>query len=147
MRKSTLLILFIALLAGAKAQTTEEEMKWCQKGYPDHINKGEDIKIGYRVDDGYSDTINNCHIWIKYLVKISSNQNAAIIFCQKDLSTLETRYACIPQFNSDMETVRRPCMTAFFNMFVSSIGTDADRANVAFLLKSIEKSVSKERLK
>jgi hypothetical protein len=84
-RITTLLILSLLSLTSLRAQTTEEEYRYMQQGVADVINKGVDIKAGYKLWPGtqiqYSPTV---AISEKYLVRMADNSIAGIILIKID---------------------------------------------------------------
>lgn len=111
MKKILVSLLVMTIALKMNAQTTIEEYNYVTKGYKDQIEKGLDMKKGYKIWDlGFSNTQDR-KTELKMLVRIKDTLNpvaAYMIIYQLGNSTKE--YICVPHPRSDKEV-----MTAYWN--------------------------------
>lgn len=97
----------ICIFQIAQSQTTWEEYNYATKGYKDAIEKGEDIKKGYRVQDIMNKRINwqnneYTTAWLKALYRTATNKIAAYIVVYQLRDKRDNReYFCIPNPDSE----------------------------------------------
>jgi len=111
--KKLILLLFILLIGCSSdllfSQTTQEEYNYLTKGYKDQIEKGQDMKKGYKISDlGTWNTESGkekreCEF--KGLYRTGQTKPCAIlmIFRRTDIPQGANFYICIPSINATPE--------------------------------------------
>lgn len=104
----TTLLLAICISTIAKSQTTETEYNYITKGLIDDMNKGKDIKVGYklvRITDqakvDYTDK-NWRGITVYYFQKTETSKNQAFVLECKSKNG-DKRYMCLPTSNASSD--------------------------------------------
>lgn len=83
--------------------TTLEEFNYAVNGYKDHMDKGQDVKAGYVVEElGGVQIYGNLRYQFRVLIRKQNNEVAGILVTAKDTFIRQTYFTCIPINNKEL---------------------------------------------
>lgn len=131
------------------AQTSEDEYDFCVKGYPLVLTSGIDMKAGYHVERGYSETKMVFKMSLLYLVRRDGSVAAGIMTHEAGPAD-STKYFCIPLTGSSDAMIRkaqRRYQDAFISPMILKGAMGRDISEFMFLYDVMQATIGKVRLK